>query len=46
MDFVEPVLDLLGSGITSDCTYISNVVLLATGLHPAMDEGINVVPQE
>jgi hypothetical protein len=43
MDSVEPVLALLGSGIAADCAYTGNVVLLATGLHPAVDEEVNVV---
>jgi hypothetical protein len=43
MDSVEPVLALLGSGIATDCAYTGNVVLLATGLHPAVDEEMTVV---
>lgn len=43
MDSVEPVLALLGSGIAADCAYTGNVVLLATGLHPAVDEEVNVI---
>lgn len=44
MDSVKPILALLGSGIATYCTHTGNVGLLATGIHPALDEEVTLAP--